>query len=169
MEIERATLHRGYFLSNVAIEMDGDTVEVECHGVASSTLEGETLIVFGGRYLNQFAHVNAEWQMCRSEYVLDHHFMAPMPPLGDAMGELQPGTGLDLNHRLFHSHYAQQTDLDSDAGRRHHQPAVYLRISHGDFSRLRFLDCQQKYHGNRGLIDQLQVRILATYGGKHYE
>ena len=81
--------------------------------------------------------------MCRSEYVLDHHFMAPMLPLGDAMGELQLGTGLDLNHLLFHSPYAQQTDIDSDAGRRHHQPAVYLRIRHGDFTRLCFLDYQK--------------------------
>ena len=61
MEIERATLRKGHFLSNVAIELDGDTAEVECHGVASSTLESETLTVFGGRYLIQFAHVNAEW------------------------------------------------------------------------------------------------------------
>ena len=110
MEIERATLHRSHFLSNVAIELDGDKAEVECYGIASSTLDGETLNVFGGRYLNQFAHVNAEWRMSRSEYVLDHHFVAPMPPLGDAMGELQLGTGLDSNHPLFRTLCAQQAD-----------------------------------------------------------
>ena len=60
MEIERATLHRSHFLSNVAIELNDDTAEFECYGIASSTLDDETLMVFGGRYLNQFARVNAE-------------------------------------------------------------------------------------------------------------
>ena len=110
MEIERATRHRSHFLSNVAIQLDGDKAEVECYGIASSTLDGEMLNVFGGRYLNAFARVGTEWRMCSSEYVLDHHFSAPMPPLGDAMGELQLGTGLDSMHPLFRKLYTSPSD-----------------------------------------------------------
>ena len=110
MEIERATRHRSHFLSNVAIQLDGDKAEVECYGIASSTLDGEMLNVFGGRYLNEFARVSTEWRMCRSEYVLDHHFSTPIPPLGDAMGELQLGTGLDSMHPLFRKLYTSPSD-----------------------------------------------------------
>lgn len=110
MEIERATRHRSHFLSNVAIQLDGDKAEVECYGIASSTLDGDMLNVFGGRYLNEFARVGTEWRMCRSEYVLDHHFSAPMPSLGDAMGELQLGTGLDSTHPLFRKLYTSPSD-----------------------------------------------------------
>ena len=110
MEIERATRHRSHFLSNVAIQLDGDKAEVECYGIASSTLDGDMLNVFGGRYLNEFARVGTEWRMCRSEYVLDHHFSAPMPSLGDAMGG-ELGTGLDSTHPLFRKLYTKPLRL----------------------------------------------------------
>ena len=69
------------------------------------------LNVFGGLTLNEFARVGTEWRMCRSEYVLDHHFSAPMPSLGDAMGELQLGTGLDSTHPLFRKLYTSPLRL----------------------------------------------------------
>ena len=105
MEIERAAMHRSHFLSNVAIQLDGSFAEVECYGIATSTLDGNTLNIFGGRYLNRFQQIEQDWKMSRSEYVLDHHFSTTMPPLGDAMGELQSGTGLDSMHPLFRSLY----------------------------------------------------------------
>ena len=105
MEIERAALHRSHFLSNVAIQLEGSFAEVECYGIATSTLDGNTLNIFGGRYLNRFQQIEQDWKMSRSEYVLDHHFSTTMPPLGDAMGELQSGTGLDSMHPLFRSLY----------------------------------------------------------------
>ena len=48
MQIERATLHRSHILSNVATRLDSDRAEVGRYGAAYSTLDGETLIVFGG-------------------------------------------------------------------------------------------------------------------------
>ena len=101
MEVERATLHRGHFLSNVAIELDGDTAEVECYGIATSTMDGHTLNVFGGRYLNRLQCVEGDWQISASQYVLDYNFTADMPDLGDAMGALQSGVGLDALHPFF--------------------------------------------------------------------
>ena len=48
MQIERSTLHRSHILSNVATRLDSGRAEVERHGAAYSTLDGETLIVLGG-------------------------------------------------------------------------------------------------------------------------
>ena len=48
--------------------------------------------------------------MCKSEHFLDHQFAEPMPRLGDAMGELQMGIGLDSKHQFFRAIYAQHTE-----------------------------------------------------------
>ena len=135
MEIERATRHRSHFLSNVAIQLDGDKAEVECYGIASSTLDGDMLNVFGGRYLNEFArgHGMADVQ---SEYVLDHHFSAPMLSLGDAMGELQLGTGLTQRiHCSANSTQAPQIKAAWTCRERLRKPEVYLRPRLGYCSR----------------------------------
>lgn len=103
MEVERATLHRGHFLSNVAIELQGDVADVESYGIATSTMDGKSLNVFGGRYLNRFQCDAGNWLISASTYILDYNFTADMPDLGDAMGDLQSGVGLDALHPLFRS------------------------------------------------------------------
>ena len=40
MEVERQSMHRYHFLSNVAIDVNKDEVEVECYGIATSTHDG---------------------------------------------------------------------------------------------------------------------------------
>ena len=107
MEIERATLHRTHFLSNTAIEVQGDVAEVESYGVATSTFDNKTLNIFGGRYLNRFQKMGQEWLISKSQYVLDYNFSTDMPSLGDAMGSLQSGTGLNTAHPLFRPLYSQ--------------------------------------------------------------
>jgi len=101
MEIERAALHRSHFLANEAIEIQGDEAEVECYGIATSTLDGKNLMVFGGRYHNSFRHTAQGWRMSRSEFILDYNYTTEMPDLGDAMGELQSGMGLNATSPLF--------------------------------------------------------------------
>ena len=101
MAVERATLHRSHFLSNVAIQLHGDLADVECYGIATSTLDNKTLNVFGGRYLNRFQRVGNRWLICNSTYVLDYNFATDIPPREQAMEQLQMGLGLDSTHSLY--------------------------------------------------------------------
>ena len=101
MEIERAALHRSHLLSNIAIDLDGESAEVECYGIATSTLDGKTLNVFGGRYHNSFQQAAEDWRMSRSQYILDYHFETPFSDLGGAMDALQSGAGLTHEHPLY--------------------------------------------------------------------
>ena len=101
MEIERAALHRSHLLSNIAIDLDGESAEVECYGIATSTLDGKTLNVFGGRYHNSFQKVAEVWRISRSQYILDYHFETPFSDLGGAMDALQSGIGLTQEHPLY--------------------------------------------------------------------
>ena len=105
MEIERAALHRSHLLSNIAIDLDGESAEVECYGIATSTLDGKTLNVFSGRYHNSFQKVTEEWRISRSQYILDYHFETPFSDLGGAMDALQSGVGLTYEHPLYRRLY----------------------------------------------------------------
>ena len=107
MEIERSALHRSHFLSNVAIELQGDFAEVECYGIATTTPDNKVLNVFGGRYLNRFQRVNGDWLICKSTYILDHNFATDIPPRAEGMDKLQMGLGLVLMHPLYRSLYAR--------------------------------------------------------------
>ena len=101
MEVEKQSMHRYNFLSNVAIKLDGNTAEVECYGIATSTHDGKNLNFFGGRYHNSFEKVENDWLMSRSEYILDYNFSSEFSNLGDAMDQLQSGIGLDMSNALF--------------------------------------------------------------------
>ena len=101
MEVEKQSMHRYHFLSNVAIKLDGNTAEVECYGIATSTHDGKNLNFFGGRYHNSFEKVENDWLMSRSEYILDYNFSSEFSDLGDAMDQLQSGIGLDMSNALF--------------------------------------------------------------------
>ena len=70
MEVERQSMHRYHFLSNVAIKLNQDGAEVECYGIATSTHDGKTLNFFGGRYHNSFNKTNQDWLMSRSDTFL---------------------------------------------------------------------------------------------------
>ena len=105
MEVEKQSMHRYHFLSNVAIKLDGNTAEVECYGIATSTHDGKNLNFFGGRYHNSFKKVENDWLMSRSEYILDYNFSSEFSNLGDAMDQLQSGIGLDMSNALFRKLY----------------------------------------------------------------
>ena len=105
MELEKQSLHRYHFLSNIAIEVNGETAEVECYGVATSTHDGENLNFFGGRYHNSFKKTEQGWQMSRSEYILDYNFTSEISDLGDAMDQLQSGVGLTFKDKLYRRLY----------------------------------------------------------------
>ena len=101
MEVEKQSMHRYHFLSNVAIKLDGNNAEVECYGIATSTHDGKNLNFFGGRYHNSFEKVENDLLMSRSEYILDYNFSSEFSNLGDAMDQLQSGIGLDMSNALF--------------------------------------------------------------------
>lgn len=101
MEIERNALHRWHLLSNVAIDVSGDQAEVECYGMATSTHDGKTLDIFAGRYLIKCARTQSGWLMSHNTYILDYNFKSDVSDLGDAMGQLHSGVGMDLNHPLY--------------------------------------------------------------------
>ena len=105
MEVERQSMHRYHFLSNVAIEVDEENAEVECYGIATSTHDGKNLNFFGGRYHNSFKKTNQDWLMSRSEYILDYNFTSEISDLGDAMDQLQSGVGLNLEDKLYRRLY----------------------------------------------------------------
>ena len=105
MEVEKQSMHRYHFLSNVAIEHTGNEAEVECYGIATSTHDGKTLNFFGGRYHNTFKKFESDWLMSRSEYILDYNFSSEFSNLGDAMDQLQSGIGLNMNSKLFRKLY----------------------------------------------------------------
>ena len=104
MEVERQSMHRYHFLSNVAIKTESDGAEVEYYGIATSTHD-ENFKFFGGRYHNSFNKTNQDWLMSRSEYILDYNFTTEVNDLGDAMEQLQSGVGLDMNDKLFRKLY----------------------------------------------------------------
>ena len=106
MEVERQSIHRYHFLSNVAIEIDGENAEVECYGIATSTHDGKNLNFFGGRYHNK---TNQDWLMSRSEYILDYNFTSEVSDLGDAMDQLQSGVGLNLEDKLYRRLYSKNS------------------------------------------------------------
>ena len=105
MEVEKQSMHRYHFLSNIAIEVNGETAEVECYVVATSTHDGENLNFFGGRYHNSFKKTEQGWQISRSEYILDYNFTSEISDLGDAMDQLQSGVGLNLKSKLYRRLY----------------------------------------------------------------
>ena len=109
MEVERQSIHRYHFLSNVAIEIDGENAEVECYGIATSTHDGKNLNFFGGRYHNSFKKTNQDWLMSRSEYILDYNFTSEVSDLGDAMDQLQSGVGLNLEDKLYRRLYSKNS------------------------------------------------------------
>jgi len=109
MEVERQSMHRYHFLSNVAIEVDGENAEVECYGIATSTHDGKNLNFFGGRYHNSFKKTNQDWLMSRSEYILDYNFTSEISDLGDAMDQLQSGVGLNLEDKLYRRLYSKNS------------------------------------------------------------
>lgn len=109
MEVERQSMHRYHFLSNVAIEIDGENAEVECYGIATSTYDGKNLNFFGGRYHNSFKKTNQAWLMSRSEYILDYNFTSEVSDLGDAMDQLQSGVGLNFEDKLYRRLYSKNS------------------------------------------------------------
>ena len=109
MEVERQSMHRYHFLSNVAIEVDGENAEVDCYGIATSTHDGKNLNFFGGRYHNSFKKTNQDWLMSRSEYILDYNFTSEISDLGDAMDQLQSGVGLNLEDKLYRRLYSKNS------------------------------------------------------------
>ena len=109
MEVERQSMHRYHFLSNVAIEVDGENAEVECYGIATSTYDGKNLNFFGGRYHNSFMKTNQDWLMSRSEYILDYNFTSEVSDLGDAMDQLQSGVGLNFEDKLYRRLYSKNS------------------------------------------------------------
>tara|TARA_B100000902_G_C27235921_1_gene877408 strand:- start:833 stop:1348 length:516 start_codon:yes stop_codon:yes gene_type:complete len=109
MEVERQSMHRYHFLSNVAIEIDGENAEVECYGIATSTYDGKNLNFFGGRYHNSFKKTNQGWLMSRSEYILDYNFTSEVSDLGDAMDQLQSGVGLNFEDKLYRRLYSKNS------------------------------------------------------------
>ena len=113
MQIQRATLHRSHFITTVAIQLQDDFAEVECYGIATSTLDNKTLNVFGGRYLNRFERAGSEWLIRNSTYVLDYNFTTDIPPREQAMEQLQMGLGLDSAHPLYRLLYTRVDQGDS--------------------------------------------------------
>lgn len=74
MEIERSFLRRWHFVANSLIQLNGDSAEAECYGLAAgvSTREGKTVTdVFGGRYLDRLVRRKSGWMISRRVYVLD--------------------------------------------------------------------------------------------------
>ena len=63
-----------HFISNVLIELNGDTAEVESYHIALVTREeraGETHSFIGGRYLDRFTQHDGRWAIAHREVVFD--------------------------------------------------------------------------------------------------
>ena len=101
MDVERETMHRQHFLSNLAIEIDGDKAEVECYGIATSTYDGANLNFFSGRYHNSFEKLGATWLISRSLYILDYNWAGEVSEIGGALDKLQSGVGLTCESKLY--------------------------------------------------------------------
>ncbi len=63
-----------HLISNVLIELDGDTADVESYHIALVSRDegdGETQSFIGGRYLDKFAHRGGRWAITHRDVVLD--------------------------------------------------------------------------------------------------
>jgi hypothetical protein len=63
-----------HFISNILIELDGDTAEVESYHIAVVSRDedrGETQSFIGGRYLDWFARRDGRWAITHREVVFD--------------------------------------------------------------------------------------------------
>jgi 3-phenylpropionate/cinnamic acid dioxygenase small subunit len=63
-----------HFISNVLIELDGDTAEVESYHIALVSRDeggGEVQSFIGGRYLDKFAHRDGRWAITHRDVVFD--------------------------------------------------------------------------------------------------
>jgi 3-phenylpropionate/cinnamic acid dioxygenase small subunit len=63
-----------HFISNILIELDGDTAEVESYHIAVVSRDedcGETQSFIGGRYLDRLARREGRWAITHREVVFD--------------------------------------------------------------------------------------------------
>ncbi len=77
-----ATQHR---LSNVTVELRGDTALVESYVLAYHVVlheQGRTLITFNGRYIDTFEGRDGDWRIARRQLRVDWSDISPM---GEAM------------------------------------------------------------------------------------
>jgi hypothetical protein len=104
MEIEHSFARRWHFVANTIIQVNGDTAEAECYGLAAGVAikDGRTTTnLFGGRYLDRLARRDGQWLITWRQYVLDwqHSFES------DAAAEALPGllwsTGFNPAHSLY--------------------------------------------------------------------
>jgi hypothetical protein len=86
-----------HFISNVLIELDGDTAEVESYHIALVSRDGGTGEVhafIGGRYLDRFAHRDGRWAITHRDVVFD------WSRVGEATGTYWDLVGLDPSKLL---------------------------------------------------------------------
>ena len=72
-------------LTNVMIEVEGDTGHVESYFLATIRRAGRSeLETFGGRYVDQVHKRGGEWRVSVRVVVMDWHSSAPALPIGPA-------------------------------------------------------------------------------------
>jgi len=104
MEVERRFLRRWHFVANAIIQVNGDTAEGECYGLAAAVAEkeGRTVTdVFGGRYLDSFVRRAGQWLIVRRVYVLDWQRSFETDAAAAAMPGLMWSTGFNPAHPLY--------------------------------------------------------------------
>lgn len=104
MEVERSFIRRWHFLANAIIQVNGDTAEGECYGLAAgvSQREGRTVTdLFGGRYLDRFVRRAGNWMISRRVYSLDWHRSFDADANVEALPGLVWSNGLNPGHPLY--------------------------------------------------------------------
>ncbi len=104
MDIERGFLRRWHFVANAIIQLNGDTAEGECYGLAAgvSAREGHTVTdVFGGRYLDRLERRAGLWLITRRVYVLDWQRSFESEAGAEALPGLMWSNGFNPGHPLY--------------------------------------------------------------------
>ena len=104
MEIERGFMRRWHFVANAIIQVNGDTAEGECYGLAAgvSARDGRTVTdVFGGRYLDRFVRREGQWMISRRVYVLDWQRSFETDAAAEALPGLVWSSGFNPAHPLY--------------------------------------------------------------------
>ena len=104
MEVERRFTRRWHFVANAIIQVNGDTAEGECYGLAAAVAEQEgrsVTNVFGGRYLDRFVRRAGLWLISRRLYVLDWQRSFESDAAAEAIPGLLLSTGFNPTHPLY--------------------------------------------------------------------
>ena len=108
MEVERNG-HSWHFLGTVAIELNGDTAEVESYGL---TVGGDVdnghlpnVNVYCGRYHDEFTKTSEGWKISRRLYILDANFPASSGDVNEALQGLFSGIDLRTNNDKYRKLY----------------------------------------------------------------